>query len=198
MHRVQKVMAMVDYEGAMGRTKGHTVQVVSRQASATGAADQGVTDLVQDGHTWWVLEPRGDGRTAVVYTTALSKRVDHPLMRWVGGAEEVWVEKAEEIYKRAMLRALKTQTGRSAETEEAEDIKEQIRLALESPNSSRERDQPRWIVPPGAEEASRREALAMARRLVEGMRKRCPEVEEDPEGGRQSKWRGLRGEGEHK
>ena len=33
-------MAMVDYDGAaMGRAKGHTVQVVSPQASATGAAD---------------------------------------------------------------------------------------------------------------------------------------------------------------
>ena len=61
---------MVDYDGAMGRTKGQTVQVVSPQASATGAADQGVTDLVQDGHTWWVVEPRGDRRTAVAYTTA--------------------------------------------------------------------------------------------------------------------------------
>ena len=57
MHRVRKVMAMVDYDGAaMGRAKGHTIQVVSPQASATGAADQGITDLVQDGHTWWVLE----------------------------------------------------------------------------------------------------------------------------------------------
>ena len=52
MHRMRKVMAMVDYEGAAGRrAKGHTIQVVSAQASATGAADQGVTDLVQDGHT---------------------------------------------------------------------------------------------------------------------------------------------------
>ena len=41
MHRVRKVMAMVVYDRAMGRTKGHTVQVVSPQASATGAADQG-------------------------------------------------------------------------------------------------------------------------------------------------------------
>ena len=36
-----------------------SIQVVSPQASATGAADQGVTDLVQVGHTWWVVEPRG-------------------------------------------------------------------------------------------------------------------------------------------
>ena len=31
--------------------------------------------------------------------------------------------------------------------------------------------------------------LARAKRLVEGLRKECPEVEEEPEGGRQSKWR---------
>ena len=60
MQRVRKVMALVDYGGARGRAKGHTVQVVSPQASATGAADQGVTNLVQDGLTWWVVEPRGD------------------------------------------------------------------------------------------------------------------------------------------
>ena len=82
MHRMRKVMTMVDYDEAAGRrAKGHTIQVVSPQASATGAADQGVTDLVQDGHTWWVLEPRGDRRQAVVYTAAPLKRVEHPLMR---------------------------------------------------------------------------------------------------------------------
>ena len=46
MHRVPKVMAIVDYGGAMGRTKGHAVQVVPLQVTATGAADQGVTHLV--------------------------------------------------------------------------------------------------------------------------------------------------------
>ena len=82
MHRMRKVMAMVDFDGAAGgRTKGHTIQVVSPQASAIGAADQGVTDLVQDRHTWWVVEHRGDGRQAVVYTAALLKRVEHLLMR---------------------------------------------------------------------------------------------------------------------
>ena len=61
MHRVRKIMVMVDYGGAaVARAEGHTLQVVSPQASATGAADQGVTDLVQDGHTWWVVEPRGE------------------------------------------------------------------------------------------------------------------------------------------
>ena len=45
-HRVRKVMAMVDYHrAAMRRAKGHTVQVVFPQTIATGAADQGVTDL---------------------------------------------------------------------------------------------------------------------------------------------------------
>ena len=35
MHRVRKVMAMVDYDGAaVGRAKGHTIQVVLAQASA--------------------------------------------------------------------------------------------------------------------------------------------------------------------
>ena len=47
MHRVRKVMAMVDYDGAaVGRAKGHTIQIVSPQASATGAADEGVTEPV--------------------------------------------------------------------------------------------------------------------------------------------------------
>ena len=88
MHRMRKVMAMVDYDEAAGRrAKGHTIQVVSPQASATGAADQGVTDLVQDGHMWWVVEPRGDRRQAVVYTAAPWKRVEHPLMRWVREVE---------------------------------------------------------------------------------------------------------------
>ena len=108
MHRVRKVMAMVDYDEAMGRTKGHAVQVVSSQASATGAADQGVTDLVQAGLTWWVVEPGGDKRTVVVYTAAPLKRVEHPLMRWVGELEEVRVERAEEIHTRAILRALES------------------------------------------------------------------------------------------
>ena len=59
MHRVRKVIAMADYDGALRRTKGHTVQVKSPQGSATAAADQGVTNLVQDGHTWRVVEPNG-------------------------------------------------------------------------------------------------------------------------------------------
>ena len=143
MQRVRKVMAMPDYGGAMGRTQEHTVQVVSPQASATGAADQGVTDLVQDGLTWWVAEPRGGRRTAVVYTAAPLKRVEHPLMQWVGEAEEVRVEEAEEIHTRALLRALGTQMCRCAEAEEAEDIKEQIRLPLECVVSSQDGNQPR-------------------------------------------------------
>ena len=89
-----------------------------------------VTDLVQDGHTWWVMEPRGDRRMAVVYTMAPLKRVEQQLMRWVGDAEEVRVKRAEEIHERAILRALDPQMGRGAEAEEEVDIKEQIRLAL--------------------------------------------------------------------
>ena len=193
MHPVRKVMAMVDYDGAaLGRAKGHTIQVVSPQATATGAADQGVTDLVQDGHTWWVVEPRGDRRKAVVYTAALLKRVEHPLMRWVGELEEVRVKRAEKIPERAVLGPLEWQMDRCAEAEELEDIREQIRLAMERVASSKGREQLRWMVPPGMEKEHRTEPLARARRLVEREKKQCLEVEEDPEGARPSKWRGLR------
>ena len=193
MHRVRKVMAMVDYDGAaMGRAKGHTIPVVSPRASATGAADQGVTDLVQDGHAWWVAEPRGDRRQAVVYTAAPLKRVEHPVMRWVGEVKEVRVERAEEIHERAVLRVLESQMDRCVEAQEVEDIKERIRLAMEWVASSKGREQPRWIVPPGMEEEHRKEALARARRLVERERKQCLEAEEDPEGEGPSKCRGLR------
>ena len=166
MHRMRNVMAMVDYHGAaVGRANGHTIQVVSPQASATGAADQEITDLVQDGHTWWVVEPRGNRRQAVVYTAAPLKRVEHPLMRWVGEVEEVRVERAEEVHKKAVLRALQSQMDRCAEAEEGEDIRERIRLALEWVANSKRGEQPR---------------------------KQCLEVEEDPEGVRPSEWRGLR------
>ena len=157
MHRMRKVMTMVDYDEAAGRrAKGHTIQVVSPQASATGAADQGVTDLVQDGHTWWVVEPRGDRRQAVVYTAAPLKRVEQALMRWVGEVEEVRVERTEEVREMAVLRALESQMDRCAEAEEAEEIREQIRLALEWVASSRGGEQPRWIVAPGTEDGHRR------------------------------------------
>ena len=82
--------------------------------------------------------------------------------------------------------------GRCAEAGEAEDIKEQFRLALEWVDSSMDGNQPRWIVPPGAEEGTRREALARATKLVEELRKQGLEVEEHPEGGNQSRWTGLR------
>ena len=132
MHRMRKVMAMADYDGAaVRRAKGHTIQVVSPQASATGAADEGVTDLVQDEHTWWVGEPRGYRRQAVVYTPAPLKQLEHPLMRWFGEVEEVRVERAEKVREKAVLRALELQMDRSAEAEEVKDIREQIRLALE-------------------------------------------------------------------
>ena len=77
-------MTMVEYGGARGRTKRRTIQVASPQASATQATDQGVTDLVQDGLRWFVVESRGDRRAAIVYTAAPLKRVEHLLMRWVG------------------------------------------------------------------------------------------------------------------
>ena len=160
-------MAVVDYRGARGRTKGHTIQVVSPQASATGVADHGVTDLVQDGLTWWVVEPSGDRRAPVVYTVAPLKRVEHPLMRLVGEAEEVRPERAEEVRTEAILRAFESQMGRSAEAIEAEDIKEQIRLALECVDSCMKRDQPRWIVPRGTEGGARQKALARRRKIVE-------------------------------
>ena len=132
MHQMRQVMAVIEYDGAaVRRAKGHTIQEVSLQASATGAADQGVTDLVQDGHTWWVVEPRGCRRQAVVYTAALLKRVEHPLVRWVGEVEEVRVERTEEVREKAILRALELQMDRCAEAEEVEDIRKQILLALE-------------------------------------------------------------------
>ena len=191
--RRSRGMAMVDYDEAAGRrAKGHTIQVVSPQASATGAKVQGVTDLVQDGHTWWVVEPRGDRRQTVVYTAAPLKRVEHPLMRWVGEVEEVRVERTEEVREMAVLRALESQMDRCAEAEEAEDIREQIRLALEWVASSRGGEQLRWIVAPGTEDGHRKEALERARRLTEGARKQGLEAEDDQGGERPSKWRGMR------
>ena len=66
MHRMRKVLTMVDYDEAAGRrAKGHTIQVVSRQASATGAADQGVTDLVQDGGWSWIPREIGAKRWCI-------------------------------------------------------------------------------------------------------------------------------------
>ena len=193
MHRMRKVTDIIDYDGALvRRAKGHTIQVVSPQASGRGAADQGVTDLVQDGHTWWVVEPRGCRRQGVVYTAAPLKRVEHPLMRWVGEVEQVRVERTEEVRENAILRALESQMDGCTEAEEVEDIREQIRLALEWVANSKGGEQPRWIVPPGTEEEHRKEALERARRLSEGAKKQCLEVEEDPEGERPSKWRGMR------
>ena len=66
IHQVRKVITMLDCGGARGRTKGHTVQVVSPQASAIAGRDPGVNDLVQDGFTWWVVEPKVDGRAAIL------------------------------------------------------------------------------------------------------------------------------------
>ena len=48
---------------------------------------------------------------------------------------------------------------RCAEAGEVEDIREQVRLALDWVASSRGGEQPRWIVTPGTEEDHRKEAL---------------------------------------
>ena len=77
------------------------------------------------------MQPKGHRRAAIVYTAAALKTVEHPLMRWAGEAEEARVERADEVRTGAILRALESKMGRSARDGEAEDIKEQIRLALE-------------------------------------------------------------------
>ena len=127
-----------------------------------------------------------------MYTAAPLKRVDTPLLRWVGEVEEVRVERADKVHERDVLRALESQMERCAEAEEVEDIREQMRLAMEWVATSKGREQPRLIVPPGAEEEHRKEVLPRARRLVEGGRKQCLEKEEVLGGERPSKWRGLR------
>ena len=103
-----------------------------------------------------------------MYTAAPLKRMEHPLMRWVGEMEEVRVERVEEVHERAVLQALESQMDSCAEAEEVEDIKEQIRLAMERVALSKGREQLRWIVPSGAEEGHRKEALARARRSWRG------------------------------
>ena len=100
------------------------------------------------------------------------------------------MERAEEVRTGAILRALESEMGRSAEAEEAEDSKEQITLALEWVDGCKEGDQPRWIVPPGTEEGARQEALARARKVVDDAQKEDPEMEEQREGGRQGRWGG--------
>ena len=85
LHRVRKVMAMVDYSGARGSTKGHTVHVLSPQGSARGAADQVVTDFVQHGLTWWVVDHRGDRRGAVVCPVEEGGTPAHEMGRGGGG-----------------------------------------------------------------------------------------------------------------
>ena len=47
-------------------------------------------------------------------------------------------------------------------------------------------------MPPGTGEEHKKEAFERARRLSEGARKQCLEVEEDPEEERPSNWRGMR------
>ena len=83
----------------------------------------------------------------------------------------------------AVPRALESQMDRCVEADEAEDIREQIRLALEWVASSRGGEQPRWVVAPGTEDGHRKEALERARRLTEGARNQGQEVEDDQGGG---------------
>ena len=102
------------------------------------------------------------------------------------------VETTEEVREKAVLWALESQMDRCAEAEEVEDIREQIRLALDWVASSRGGEQRSWIVTPRTEEEHRKEALERAGRLTEGARKQSLEVEDDPEGERPSRWRGMR------
>ena len=102
------------------------------------------------------------------------------------------IERTEEVHKIAVLRALKSQMDRCEDAEEVEDIREQIRLALEWMASSRGGEQPRWIVVPGTEDGHRKEALERGRNLTEGARKQGLEVEDDEGGERPSRWRGMR------
>ena len=192
MHMIGKVMAMVEYGVPRAGIKGHTIRVVSPQASATGATHQGVTDLVQNGHTWWAVEPKGDRRAVLVYTAALLKRVEHPLIRWVREAEGVGVGTEEKVHAGAILRALESEMDRNAEKGDANDIKQQIRIALEWVAGRKEGNQPIWTVPPGTEEEARKEALGRARRLMEEAKHRPSGAKEKRERGRQRTWRGLR------
>ena len=87
---------------------------------------------------------------------------------------------------------MESQKDRCAEAEEAEDIREQIWLALEWVARSRGGEQLRWIVAPGTEEGHRKEVLERARRLTEGAVKQGLEVEDDQGEERPSRWRGMR------
>ena len=102
------------------------------------------------------------------------------------------VETEEGVRTGTILRAWESQMGRSAGKGEAGDIKEQIRMALEWVAGCNKGDQPRCIVPPGTEEETREEALAWPKRIMEDAKKKGPEMEEEPEGGRQGRRRGLR------
>ena len=84
------------------------------------------------------------------------------------------MEEAGEVRTGAILRAFESQMGRCAEEGEAEDMKEQMRLALEWLAGCKEGDQMRRIVPPGAEEGTRQEVLARARKIIEYAKKEGP------------------------
>ena len=80
----------------------------------------------------------------------------------------MWVERAEEVRRGAILGVLESQVRRSAEAEEAEDIKEQMWLALEWVEGCKEGDQPRWIVLQGTEVGARQEALGKGQKRYPG------------------------------
>ena len=89
----------------------------------------------------------------------------------------------------AVLRALEKKVGQTAGEEEARNIKGQIGMALTWVAQKGAEESPRWIVPPGTEEEKRKQALEMAKRLVEEAQRRivapcCDGVRRaPPEGG---------------
>ena len=172
MHRVRRVMPMVGY----GEGRGDTLYnwCPRRQVPQERRTKESPTGFKMDSHGVH-CGPVEEGGTPA-----------HE-MGWGGGGGTV--ERAKKVRTRAILRALESQIGRSAEGEEAEDIKEQIRLALQWVDGCKEGDQPRRIVPPGTEEGARQEALVRASKIVEDARKQGREVEENPERGRQGRWR---------
>ena len=101
------------------------------------------------------------------------------------------VETGEDVRVATILRVLESQVCRTAEDEEAEDIKEQIRKALQWVAGGKEGDQPRWIIPLDREEETIKEALARARRILKDAKQQVLEAGEAPEGEGQGRCRGL-------
>ena len=87
---------------------------------------------------------------------------------------------------------------RTAEDGEEEDIKEQIRKAIEWVAGIKKGDQPRWIAPPDGEQENRQDVLVMAMGIMEEEKQKVSEADEGPEGEEQGRWRALRrGRGRH-